>query len=164
MSKNEDVFTPSIFRVNQNYAILNCVKSSERSWFTARCRNFVQPLAGNSREAAFCAGFGESESRSTVFESRCALDRGVEITAKATRDAELVVACAEDGDRIRDEFCVVVRHGVHLGGRGRPPLHRRRGIYEEGVELSLTAAAHSTYNPRGENHLWSLSMILGGRC
>ena len=54
--------------------------------------------------------------------------------------------------------------GIHLGGRGRPPLHRRRGIYEEGVELSLTAAAHSTYNPRGENHLWSLSMILGGRC
>src|SRR5262245_41192407 len=45
-----------------------------------------------------------------------------------------------------------------INGRGQePPPHM------EAVELSLTVALRSTYNSRGENHLWSISMTLGGR-
>jgi hypothetical protein len=44
VSKNDYLFTPSIFIVNENIATLSAAKSIECSSFTAPCRNFVQAV------------------------------------------------------------------------------------------------------------------------
>jgi hypothetical protein len=55
VSKNECVFTPSIFIVNENYVDLSPVKSIECSPFTRRCQVLVQSLMGFGRAGSINA-------------------------------------------------------------------------------------------------------------
>jgi hypothetical protein len=53
VSKNDYVFTPSIFRVNKNCAILSGLFSIECSEFTGGCQNLVQPLRKQGSKEIF---------------------------------------------------------------------------------------------------------------
>jgi hypothetical protein len=57
VSKNDYVFTPSIFRVNKNCAILSGLFSIECSEFTGGCQNLVQPLRKQGSKEIFGSVF-----------------------------------------------------------------------------------------------------------